>query len=92
MLENTGGASMQVDAYIALDYGGTLLYYPSFGPDPAPIAVDLLPYLKLRLRAASLPIPEPAPIGTYTFYAALTQPGDMSQFIGGISAATFEIR
>jgi len=92
MLENTGGASMQVDAYVALDYGGTLLYYPSFGLEPAPIPVDLPPYLKLRLRAASLAVPNPAPAGTYAFYAALTQPGDMSQFIGGIDAATFEVR
>ncbi len=92
MLENTGGASMQVDAYLALDYNGTLLYYPSFGLEPAPIPVDLPAFLKLRLRAASLAVPNPAPAGTYAFYAALTQPGDMSQIIGAIDAATFEIR
>ena len=92
MLENTGGAPAQVDAYVALDYGGTLLYYPSFGLEPAPIPVDIPPFLKLRLRAASLAVPNPAPAGTYAFYAALTRPGDMSQFIGDIDAATFEIR
>ncbi len=92
MLENTGGESMQVDAYLALDFGGTLLYYPSFGLAPSPIRVDLPPYLKLRLRAVSLAVPSPAPAGTYSFFAALTQPGDMSRFIGGISQAQFEIR
>ncbi|MBN2208911.1 MAG: hypothetical protein JW759_06420 [Candidatus Coatesbacteria bacterium] len=92
MLENTGGTETRADAYLALDFGGTLLYYPSFGLDPAPIPIDIAPFLKLRLRAASLRVPNPAPAGTYTFFAALTQPGDMSQFIGEISAATFKIR
>jgi len=92
MLENTGGASVQVDAYLALDYNGTLLYYPSFGLEPAPIPVDLPAFLKLRLRAASLAVPNPSPAGTYAFYAALTQPGDISQILGGIDAATFEVR
>ncbi|MBN1593077.1 MAG: hypothetical protein JW941_07530 [Candidatus Coatesbacteria bacterium] len=91
LLENSGD-TISVDAYLALDYGGTLLYYPGFGVEPAPIPVDLFPFLKLRLRAASIPVPEPSPVGTYTFYAAMTQPGDMSQFIGSVSSARFEIR
>jgi len=92
MLENTGGESMQVDAYLALYFNGALLYYPSFGLDPSPIRVDLPPFLKLRLRATSLMVPSPAPAGNYTFFAALTEPGDMSNFIGGISQAQFEVR
>lgn len=91
LLENSGQAT-QVDAYLALDADGMLLFFPAWNPTPTPVRVDVPSYLRLRLRATSLAVPTPSPAGYYCFYAALTQPGDMSQIIGAVSAAPFDVQ
>jgi len=90
-LENLG-EPMRVDAYLALGVGETVLFYPNWGTEPTPIALDLPAFLRMRLRAVSLLVPDPPPRGEYAFFGALTEPGDISAIIGQISVATFQVR
>ncbi|MCD6326462.1 hypothetical protein J7M28_02760 [bacterium] len=91
MLENMGEAQ-EADAYLAVDVQGTLLFFPYWTPEPTPIGVYLPEIVKMKLRATSIRLPDEPATGYYTFYAGLTAPGDMSQLLGIISTAYFEIR
>jgi len=75
------GNPIALDAFLAVDLDGHLLYYPEWSGEPAPIRVVLPAYSTntcdlLRLNRDTLGE------GSYTFYACLSLTGDTSLMVG----------
>jgi len=68
------GPVVGVDAYVACELNGQLLYWPNWQPAPCPVQVNLRPGHNQTATIISVPRAT-IPPGTYTFYACMTGRG-----------------
>ena len=86
------GFSRDVDFYFAIKVGNSYYFYPDWGTSPTPNRKSLTDNSNPTFEELlSLPISDQTPTGSYTFAAAITEPGTTNIF-GFLDYQSFAIR